>query len=692
MKSWKIRWTVISLILVTGLWAIKTLRFQTELLPLFPTGLPSVKQLEEAQENLESDNVLWIVFDTSEDQVPWGEKILSLIDSLQKLPSVQSVEKSPQGPLPISTQLALATILLSTNPFQDLVNALQPSHRSERLAKTLEQFAGGLEESELARLRFDPLRLIDFFPKTYSFPSNRPLLLKIIAKKNLKNFGAAQQFRNEIKQIAQQIEPDFSSHAFLTGRPAFVAEISQAMQRDMIVMLIFTLALVSLAFLGFYRSLKPLGWILLLQTLSLLCGFIAGRFIFGELNVLSLGFASILLGVGMDYCILVYHHFATGHSLNSPSWKMLRHGIWLSALTTAGAFGVLYVSHFPGLQQLAVLVAIGLIATAGFATEFLSVWLEKKKLNAPHWILQGSEKSAQFLQHHTQTIRWGFYLFLICCAFVFVKFRHYPFYQNDLSQLQSTHLEAYRGQQLLSSQLPALSSQIHSFVEALEKNRGNWVPISETSFFATFEKNGLDRSWGKLTWEVIEKLNAWHAGNSQLTSLIRSANAWPQLQRDLNHVAVEDFKRLSFAMLAILVTLCAIAHRKIKLVFLNLFALITALGLLAVFLFLGQISMTLVSLLTIPLLIGLTIDYSLHILLALEQYHGSFKMTYLHLAAPVTLTGLSSLIGFSAPLLSSQPVLQNFGMVMDLGILAAVITGLILLPVFYERLYHKQSS
>lgn len=269
--------------------------------------------------------------------------------------------------------------------------------------------------------------------------------------------------------------------------------------------------------------------------------------------------------------------------------------------------------------------------------------------------------------------------------------RHYPFYQSDLTQLQSTHLEAYRGQQLLSSQLPTLPTQTSSMI-SLEQNRAHWIPITETSFFTTLEENGLDRSWGELTWQVIKQLNQWHAGDPQLSALIRSATAWPQLQRDLNHVAVQDFKRLSLAMFAILVTLCAIAHRKVKLVFLNLFTLVTALLLLAVFLFVTQISMTLVSLLTIPLLIGLTIDYSLHILLALEQYQGSFTMTYLHLAVPVTLTGLSSLIGFSAPLLSSQPVLQNFGMVMDLGILAAVITGLILLPVFYERLYHKQSS
>jgi predicted RND superfamily exporter protein len=630
------------------------------------------------------------VFSPDSDKAVLEKKLPELKAVLQKLPSVETVEESPQGPLPISTQLALTTTLLSEEKFRDLIDALKIENRSNRLSETLEQFTGGLEESELARLRLDPLQLSDFFETDNFLKQERPSLLKIISKNNLITFEAAQEFRNQIKQKLHQVVP--YSKTFLTGRPAFLAEISQTMRRDMIVMLTFTLVLVSLAFLIFYRSMQPLGWILLLQSLALLCSFIAGRVIFGELNVLSLGFASILLGVGMDYCILVYHHFATGHSRFSSTWKVLRRGIWLSAITTAGAFGVLYASHFPGLQQLAVLVAIGLLTTAGFATEFLSVWLEKKRLKTPTWLMRVSERGAQILEQRQNGIRIGFCFILLLFGFGLFWLRHYPFYKSDLSQFQSTHLEAYRGQEILSSQSPELSSSISPTIilANIEKNRQRWIPITETTFFSTFEEQGLDRSWGELTWQVIEKLNQWHAGSDRLASLIRSTTAWPQLQSDLNRVAVEDFKRLSLAMLGILVALCIVAHRKLKLVFLNLFALITALVLLAIFLFIGQISMTLVSLLTIPLLIGLTIDYSLHILLALEEHRGSFKMTYLHLAVPVTLTGLSSFIGFSAPLLSSQPVLQNFGVVMDLGILAAVITGLILLPVFYKGVFRRK--
>ena len=93
--------------------------------------------------------------------------------------------------------------------------------------------------------------------------------------------------------------------------------------------------------------------------------------------------------------------------------------------------------------------------------------------------------------------------------------------------------------------------------------------------------------------------------------------------------------------------------------------------------------MTPLSLISIPLLIGLAIDYSLHILMALEHERGDLHKTYDHLAAPVLLTGLSASIGFGVPMLTSQPALQNFGLVMDLGVISSVVACLVFLPCVY---------
>jgi predicted RND superfamily exporter protein len=83
-------------------------------------------------------------------------------------------------------------------------------------------------------------------------------------------------------------------------------------------------------------------------------------------------------------------------------------------------------------------------------------------------------------------------------------------------------------------------------------------------------------------------------------------------------------------------------------------------------------------------LIGLAIDYSLHILMALEHERGDLHRTYDHLAAPVVLTGLSASIGFGVPMLTNQPALQNFALVMDLGVVSSVVACLVFLPCIYR--------
>jgi lauroyl/myristoyl acyltransferase len=159
--------------------------------------------------------------------------------------------------------------------------------------------------------------------------------------------------------------------------------------------------------------------------------------------------------------------------------------------------------------------------------------------------------------------------------------------------------------------------------------------------------------------------------------------SWPLMTDDLSRTARAEASRLSLFVLVAVVALCWWAHRSWKLVMLNLAGLgIAIVGLLTLLRITGQ-SMTVMSLMSVPLLIGLIIDISLHLVLGLEEHDGDLRRTFRHMAAPVVLTGVCTMIGFGAPMLTAQPALQNFGMVMDMGILAAVTTGLVILPANY---------
>jgi hypothetical protein len=157
--------------------------------------------------------------------------------------------------------------------------------------------------------------------------------------------------------------------------------------------------------------------------------------------------------------------------------------------------------------------------------------------------------------------------------------------------------------------------------------------------------------------------------------------SWVALKSELNATSASDLRRLGGGALLAIVVLCALAHRSLRMLLLNIAALAMALLVFAALLALTGTRMSALSLLCVPLLFGLVVDYSLHVLMAVEHNDGDFKKLYAHIGAPILLTGLASCIGFGAPMLTSQPALQNFGLVMDLGILSAVGACLFLLPV-----------
>jgi predicted RND superfamily exporter protein len=681
---------VIPAVLVVGAWSLATLHFQTELLPLFPPHLASVETLKKAQASMMSESQVLAVAKPGTN--PGWPALAKLADKLRGQPGIAGAQVGLGAKGSPAEWLAGMIAALPAPHFAEIQKALAPASIADRLHDTLDAMSGAVDENGMARLHFDPLRLDEIiFPAPGTNPLadslSLPPVLTIEPDHPLKTFGDDQQFVAQVRAALAAQSAGFSPRPdfLLTGEPAITADISKHMRRDIIVMLVFTIALTSLAFWLTYRSLMPLVWIVVAQILAVLCAAAAARLVFTQVNVLSIGFSSILIGVGMDYCILVYHFFAQPGEIDLHEWRELRRAIWLSSVTTAATFGILFFSSFPGLRQLAVLVGVGLIATAFFATTFLARLLARRRPHAPRWLLPISDRCARFLSRHRLAFRIAAGVVVLTVVALARPLSHFAFYDPSVEQLQPSELEPYQAQKLLESQAPQIPAGDFAGGDS-DANRRAWQPVDVAALKNDFTQAGFDSTWSTPTAQIIDVLNRWHAGTVDLTGASQASAAWVQLRADLNRIAVSDFQRLSLFMLAIVLVLCFAAHRSARLVALNFIALTLSLLLLALFLYLTDTSMTLLSLLCIPLMIGLVIDYSLHILLALEHAHGDLVDAARHLAVPVLLTGTASIIGFTAPMLSSQPALQNFGNVMDLGTIAAVTSGLILLPALYGRL------
>lgn len=765
-----LRVLVIVALLFGGAWAAATLRLETELLPLLPAQLPSVRGLEEFQRRFASEREVHVVADPAMPESERAATWRTLRPALEKMPGIAAVVAPGEELGANFPELAAWAVgNLPPERFEKALGALTAERARERLAAIPEALGGALDPEEMVRLQFDPLGMLEALSAGAQaggvgaemtaglaplMSGEAPAFLTLRTTQPLLNFEDCIAMTDAIRGTIAQALPG-EGRLLLTGRPAFTAEISRQMRSDMGFMMGVAVVLVCVMFWAFYRTLRPLGWILFFQVLALLAGVIVARLWFGSLNVISMGFASILLGVSMDYSILVYHHFASPHRNDAQLWARLQHGIWFSAATTAAAFLILAFSSFPGLRQLAALVAAGLLMSALFATWLLRVVLEARPPAAPPVLDRAAHAVAGMVHRWRQGLLAGG-LVLAALAGWLLWQQPGTLYTAGMRQFQPEGSEAYQAQEWLmrsnagekdgiylvrASSWEAVKTAAQRLAERVSggrmstwthllpvpenqaANHRRWIAGTAERLRAEFETAGLSEEWSEPTLRLVTALERAAAGDAGafggaaklletlaseqegiVTAIVRLPDAgdqpipaegievggaevlpvsWVSMSDELTALARSDMKRLGVWMLVALAVLCAAAQRSARLVLLNFVALILALLALALLLKVSGTTMSPLSLLSVPLLLGLVIDYSLHILIELEHTKGDLRQMYEHLAVPVVLTGLASCIGFGAPILTRQPALQNFGVVMDLGILAAVATCLIVLPVLY---------
>jgi predicted exporter len=124
----------------------------------------------------------------------------------------------------------------------------------------------------------------------------------------------------------------------------------------------------ALLLLAVFRSVKPLLLGLLSIAVGLIVALSACLLIFGRLHVAAQLFGASLIGIAADYSLL---YFAQTFSPAAPGSQRLRRvlaGITLGMATTVIGYLTLALSPFPGLHQVALFSAVGLLAAYATVT------------------------------------------------------------------------------------------------------------------------------------------------------------------------------------------------------------------------------------------------------------------------------------------------------------------------------------
>jgi predicted exporter len=379
MKWFRWWWLLLLVPIFAGL---ARLHFDVEVLDLLPANVPAVQGLKIYQQHFANARELIV---TVKAQNPEAAETVarSIAEKLRGETNLVSdaTWQPPWLEHPDQTAELIAYLWLNQprEIFQRLAGNLSETNLPNVLAATREQLATTLSPNEIAQLSYDPFGLTrlpeDIASAAPGFGQGQELfssaegtfrIIFVKARGDLNGYRECTDWFNAVKKIvAANLPATNQIQIGYTGRPAFVAEISGGMQHDITLSVGGTSVIIAILFWLAHRRLKPMLWLLTLLALILAATLALGGLIFGVINVISMGFAAILLGLAVDYAVVHYQEALAHPDLSIPQVRRaIAPAIFWAAVTTISAFLVLNFGGLPGLAQLGSLVGIGVALSA----------------------------------------------------------------------------------------------------------------------------------------------------------------------------------------------------------------------------------------------------------------------------------------------------------------------------------------
>lgn len=375
-------WLGLLALAITG---FARLRFDAEVLNLLPSQLPAVHGLKIYQEHFANarELVITVKADSPENAEAAARGIAEHLRNRTNL--VSTVTWQPpwlEHPGQAAELIAYLWLNQSPTEFSQLTNRFTPDALASAFTTAREQLATSMSPGDIARLSYDPLGLTQL-PEAASgaapsFGEGQELfssadgtfrVLFVHAARELTSYRENLSWFEELKTEAHRAKAEQelaeSVQIGFTGGPAFVSEISASMESDLTRSVGGATIVIVILFIIVHRRIKPLLWLLTLLALILGGTLAVGGLFLGTVNVVSIGFAAILLGLCADSAMVLYQESRHAPHLDVSSVRRLvGPSIAWSAFTTCGAFLALNLGGLPGLAQLGTLVAIGIVLGA----------------------------------------------------------------------------------------------------------------------------------------------------------------------------------------------------------------------------------------------------------------------------------------------------------------------------------------
>src|SRR6266545_171533 len=559
---------------------VTSLQLDSEIFNVLPGKFASVRGLKIYDRDFEQTRELTFALLCDPNDVDKLEEFAPVFaERLRQQPwCARVLAGSPMGtPEGIRDLQSIAVpLLLNLEPrmFDETMLLLQPEKIRDRLHRLRQQIEAGSPRPQF-ELSFDPLGLIapalKPFAESTIIEQEQPLtspdrtmriFLVVTNQTSVSAFECQRLMRrvNEFRVTAGEGWSGVPLQIFITGRPAFVSEISLSMRYDVVATLLGSILLVgAIFFAGFPRMLSALVGMAFCLLLSCLIALTAGQLLFGRLSMVSVGFCAILVGLGVDFAILTLGRYHQARADGEPHQKAiatsvarLGRAVFFGALTTAVGFLALVLSGAMSFSQLGVLIAIGIFVAGLFMCSILFLFVRDRQSAIRYdWLFDIVRKYVRWTVRKPapMLIFSGAVLLLLTV----IGFSPIPplHFQASTRSLQPKNIRANRALEEIMHKMPVRWEPVLAIVRATnpqelhdywQKISPNWMQANRRKLIAinfqaaretleqTLDTEGFSRDSFALAFALLDDLQHFTDPNVPLpdwrTQLPQSSSWW----------------------------------------------------------------------------------------------------------------------------------------------------------------------
>lgn len=516
----------------------------------------------------------------------------------------------------------------------------------------------------------------------------------------------ARNYINEVEQTTKKYFDEF----YLFGEPVVDSELFKELFNQTYVYPVFMFILIVFFFYLQVRSIKVSLLIVFTPIIAAIFTmglfFLTGR----PLNTLTVMTISFLLIIGSGYGLHYYNAFHRFKDIDKTN-KHISKPILFSMLTTVAGFMSFLFVEIEAFRELGILVSIGLIINV-----ILIFTIGKHSLKNLNPSKEPSSLGIKFLGNKVALVSLIIFLFIGSISPFMIKNISVNSDMVSYFSKKSKIAVAYNIMEnvfnfrepiyiVLEKDTPFLATD-NNKIKEIKYNLSKSDFISSVDFpddiplpilynyskttpslkYYISSRNKI-RLVINLTTEgyyniekVKELINSLMEENNYKYYIAGSALIWNDINKNIRNTQI---KSLSFAGILIFI-MVLIIFRKIRSTLSVMIPILFTTIMNFVFMSLFNIRLDISTAITSSILMGLVIDYSIH-LATEEKRIGDPQKTLINVGPPILANGLGLILGFSVLLFSSLKLFQSIALLLILGIGIGLYFTLIIQPYLLKK-------